>query len=107
MNVSAHVHVRDLSLVCVRVRSLRCECLWCGYPIDLLRFPSQIPQKHLFRPRYMTEVCETESCHRLALFPLKNVTNVFGGLTDSKITKGVLRTIYSLCESGEVAGDEN
>lgn len=49
------------------------------------------PQKHLFRPRYMTEVCKAESCHRRVLFPLKNVTNVFSRLKESK-KQGVLET---------------
>lgn len=52
------------------------------------------PQKHLFRPRYMTEVCKTECCHRLVLFLLKNVTNiVFSRLTESK-EREVSGTIY-------------
>lgn len=48
----------------------------------------------------MTEVCRTESCHRLVLLTLKNVTNiVFSGTTESKKKKkksrGILGTVYT------------
>lgn len=53
------------------------------------------PQKHLFRPRYMTEVFKTESCHRCVLFPLKNVSNiVFSRLTETETEGGLGNHFY-------------
>lgn len=97
MIVGVHVHVRDL-------------CLWCWCPIDLLRFsPPELLKTKQKKSTFLGRGTWQKSCHRLVLYPLKNVTNAeFSRLTESNTRGGgrawepLIRGSVGGCRRGRV-----